>query len=283
MHLDHPNPDRPGLFDPQAQPLLLTLFGSYLKPRTAPVWTGGLVTALAHFGASTSSSRAALARMVSRGLAERSRDGRQVHYTLTERCLALLKDTDDRIFALRGEGTSPVAWTIVWHSLPDSRKAERSQFVQRLRFDGFGPLNDGTWIAPRDLAREVRALAGRMGVGDAVAVFRASSEDDIMHGPLPEQVWHLDAVAERYRRFITAYRPLMDVAGSLSERDAFLSCTRLVHSYRSFASVDPEIPLRIAPHAAERREATHVYLECLTQLKDPAIAYFRELTQPGLA
>lgn len=283
MSPDHPNPDRPDLFDPQPQPLLMTMFGAYLKPRSTPVWSGGLVTALGLFGASTASSRVALARMVDRDLLTRKWEGRLAYYVLTEHGLSVLDATEERIYALRGEKVAPLSWTIVWHSISDDRKAERSQFVQQLRFFGFGPLNDGTWIAPRDLVREVRGAAGRLGIGDALAVFRAAPDDDIMNGPLPQQVWDLDAVAKRYRRFISAYEPLASRAGRLSEEEAFLECTRLVHAFRSFASVDPEIPLQVAPHAPERNVATHVYLQCLKQLKEPAAAYFQQIMQPHSA
>ncbi|MBB5139020.1 DNA-binding transcriptional regulator PaaX, partial [Thermocatellispora tengchongensis] len=65
--------DDDDLFDAQPQSLLLTIFGAFLEPRTAPVWSGGLVAILGYFGFSTAAARIALARLVQRELAERHR------------------------------------------------------------------------------------------------------------------------------------------------------------------------------------------------------------------
>jgi phenylacetic acid degradation operon negative regulatory protein len=264
-------------FEGRPQSLLMTMFGAYLEPRRAPMWSGGLVTALEYFGATTASSRIALARLVQRGLATREKDGRHVYYRLTERALHLLEDGDERIFSLGKRTDSDGAWTLVWHALPDQRKTERSQLVKQLRFHGFGQLQDGTWVSPRDYVPEVQELAAQLGVSDAVAIFRTTPAGDVTRGPLIEHLWPLDEVAKRYREFAAEYRSLDNGTGS--EHDAFLSCTRMVHDFRSFAMVDPELPDGVARHAGARREAIAVFEAAYGRLREPAARHFRELTQ----
>ena len=267
---------RPPKVRPQG--LLMTMFGAYLEPRTAPVWSGGLVTALEHFGATMGSSRIALTRLVQRGLATRDKDGRRVYYRLTERALELLKDGDDRIFSLGRRADSTGAWTLVWHALPDTRKVERSQLVKQLRFYGFGQLQDGTWFSPRDYVPEVQELAARLGVSDAVAIFHTTPAGDVRRGPLIEHLWALDEVAERYRTFAADYSALGN-GRTLSQRRAFICCTKMVHDFRWFAMIDPGLPDTVARHSAARREAIAVFEASYGRLREPAAAHFRALTR----
>jgi phenylacetic acid degradation operon negative regulatory protein len=264
-------------FEGRPQSLLMTMFGAYLEPRTSPVWSGGLVSALEYFGATTGSSRIALVRLVQRGLATREKEGRHVYYRLTERGLHLLEDGDNRIFSLGQRAESNGAWTLVWHALPDTRKIERSQLVKQLRFHGFGQLQDGTWLSPRDYVPEVEELATKLGVSDAVAIFRTEPTGDVTRGPLIAHLWPLDEVAKRYRAFVAEYRPRS--RRKLPDQQAFVTCTKMVHDFRAFAMVDPELPDAVATHAAARREAIAVFETVYGRLHDPAAAHFRTLTQ----
>lgn len=275
--------DSDDLFDAQPQSLLLTIFGAYLAPRTAAMWSGGLVTALGYFGVTAVAARVTLTRLVQRGLARRQRDGRHVYYTLTDRTLHLLEDSDERVFALAEPRREPATtWTLVWHNLPDSRKVERSQFVKQLRFHGFGPLHDGMWAAPRDYAVEVADLVDRLRIGDAVTIFRAAPFGDVLSGPLLDQLWQLDEVARRYRRFADQYGELTHThPGPMPEREAFVRCTEVLQSFRSFADIDPELPEDWITHSAARREAFTVFQQVLARLKEPAAAHFRQLTRTG--
>jgi phenylacetic acid degradation operon negative regulatory protein len=265
-------------FDGHPQSLLMSMFGAYLEPRTAPVWSGGLVTALGYFGGTVASARIALARLVQRGLATRDREGRNVYYRLTSRALHLLEDGDDRVFSLGRRTDHVVAWTIVWHALPDARKIERSEFVKQLRFHGFGQLQDGTWVSPRDYVAEVQSLATTVGVADAVAIFRAAPAGDVTAGPLIDHLWPLDEVARAYRAFSREYRGLAD-RRSIGERQAFVTCTKMVHAFRAFAMVDPELPEAAATHAPSRRDAIAVFEAAYGRLAEPAAAHFRTLTR----
>jgi phenylacetic acid degradation operon negative regulatory protein len=256
----------------------MTMLGAYLEPRTAVVWSGGLVTALTYFGNTSTGSRVALSRFVQRGLAERVKRGRLVFYRLTDRCLHLLEDGDQRIFSLGQPVAEATSWTIVWHALPDSHKAERTQLVRQLRFHGFGQLQDNTWLSPCDYAVEVRELVSLLGVTDRVTIFRAQPDDHVETGPLIKHLWQLDVVAARYRAFAAHYRPLTR-RSAISDKDAFVSCTEMMHAFRAFSSIDPELDESWIPHAGVRLQAIDIFQRVLHRLKPPAAAYFQELTR----
>ncbi|MEV7007065.1 hypothetical protein [Streptosporangium sp. NPDC051022] len=55
--------------------------------------------------------------------------------------------------------------------------------------------------------------------------------------------------------------------------------TRLIHSFQSFADVDPGLPASLAMHADARDQAIRVVEESTGVLLDPAARYFRRITQ----
>src|SRR5439155_11034662 len=118
---------------------------------------------LDEFGFSAGAARVALNRLVARDLLEPSRKGRLVHYALTPRTVQILADGDHRIFTLGREARRPPKWTVLWHAIPEHRRTERTRLVQRLRFLGFGPMQDGTWLAAHDREREVAELVKELG------------------------------------------------------------------------------------------------------------------------
>jgi len=132
----------------QAQDLAITMFGAYVHPRDATVWSGGLVTLLGEFGVSVGAARVALARLVRRDLLSRVKDGRRVHYRSTVRLQHLLDEGDRRIFSLGREEHRAELWTVLWHWLPEELRLQRGRLARRLRFLGFGSVQDGTWVSP---------------------------------------------------------------------------------------------------------------------------------------
>ena len=132
------------------QDLVVTMLGTYVRPFARTVWSGGLVVLLGEFGFSDAAARAALTRLVRRGLIARLRSGRLVHYRLTPRCERLLIEGDRRIFTLGRLPAGSGPWTLLWHQIPEERRLERSRLARRLRFLGFGPVQDSVWIAPQD-------------------------------------------------------------------------------------------------------------------------------------
>ncbi|HVK20819.1 MAG TPA: PaaX family transcriptional regulator, partial [Actinokineospora sp.] len=206
------------MFEPAPQDLVLTILGAHVGPRSgATVWSGGLVALLAEFGFTEGAARVALTRLVRRDLLERAKDGRLVHYTLTARAAAVLAEGDRRIFGLgQGDGAAD-QWTVLWHTVPEDQRVARARLVRRLRFLGFGPVQDGTWLAPRDRTAEVAALLDQLGVSaHAGMLLGAPAQVPDFAGFIP-RVWDLDALAARYESFVAEFQ----TARADDERAAF--------------------------------------------------------------
>jgi phenylacetic acid degradation operon negative regulatory protein len=227
----------------QPQDLVVTLLGTYVRPSGRPVWSGGLVVLLGELGFSHGAARVALTRLVRRGLLERDRSGRLVHYRMTERCDRLLAEGDGRIFTL-GEPRDGAGdgWTLLWHQIPEDRRLERSRLARRLRFLGFGSVQDSVWVSPHDHAEEVAGLLGELGVESFATVFLASVGSDDGLGALVSRAWDLTGLATRYEAFDAEFSRYRGRGASLSDAEAFRVRTRLMHLFRQFPFVDPELP-----------------------------------------
>lgn len=262
----------------QAQPqdLVVTLLGTYVGQRTRTVWSGGLVRLLSELGFSAAASRVALSRLVNRGLLARTRSGRLVHYRLTPRCTALLAEGDARIFALGRRHNDGDCWTVLWHAIPDDRKLERSWLARRLRFLGFGSLQDGTWIAARDREDEVVALLDDLAVRRYAAVMVGRPAASVDFAGVVSRAWDLRQLDQRYRDFVRTFAPYArdGRAHKPRDREAFALRTRLVNAYRAFPALDPELPPSVAPEPKHREQAVSLFHRLYGGLAAPAQRYF---------
>ena len=262
----------------QAQPqdLVVTLLGTYVHQRTQAVWSGGLVRLLGELGFSVAASRVALSRLVARRLLTRERAGRLAHYRLTPRCIALLDEGDARIFALGRRHNDGDCWTVLWHAIPDDRKLERSRLARRLRFLGFGSLQDGTWIAARDREADVVALLDDLAVRKYAAVMVGRPAASVDFAGVVARAWDLRGLDVRYRHFVRTFAPYArdGATRSVSDRDAFSRRTRLVSAYRAFPALDPELPGSVASEPKHRDDAVALFHRLYGRLAAPAQRYF---------
>jgi phenylacetic acid degradation operon negative regulatory protein len=270
----------------QPQDLVVTLLGTYVRPFGRAVWSGGLVMLLREFGFSDGAARAALTRLVRRDLIARVRSGRLVHYSLTPRCERLLIEGDGRIFTLGRLPTNIGPWTVLWHQIPEDRRLERARLGRRLRFLGFGSVQDSVWVSPHDHRDEVAELIGELGVAEHAIVF-SSLLGSGSGGGLPVLVaraWDLSGLEERYDAFCSGFeRYLAPDAPVVSDREAFLVRTRLVHMFRGFAQLDPELPEELAPLSGPRTRAAEIFETLYTGLSASSQRHFDAVTSAGAA
>jgi phenylacetic acid degradation operon negative regulatory protein len=260
----------------QPQDLVVTMLGAYVRPFARTVWSGGLVTLLADFGFSDGAARAALTRLVRRDLIARVRSGRLVHYRLTPRCERLLIEGDGRIFTLGRLPADPGPWTVLWHQIPEDRRLERTRLGRRLRFLGFGSVQDSVWVAPHDHSTEVAELLGELGVGEHATVFVASVREGPGWPALVERAWDLSGLEERYEAFCSEFAQYSDA--SLSDRDAFVIRTRMTHVFRAFAQLDPELPDPLAPLSGPRSRAADIFDTLYESLAPGSQRHFDAIT-----
>jgi phenylacetic acid degradation operon negative regulatory protein len=235
---------------------------------------------LGELGFSEGAARVALTRLVRRGLITRLRDGRLVHYRLTRRADRLLAEGDRRIFSLgqvhEGEGD----WTVLWHQIPEDRRLERSRLARRLRFLGFGSVQDSLWVSPHDHSDEVTALLSELDVAGFATLFTAHPDSVVGLPVLVSRAWDLSGLVDRYQAFSVEFSPWCRrrAQASLVDRDAFTLRTRLIHQFRGFPLIDPELPERLAPVRSARERAAETFHELYEGLAPPSQRHFDAVT-----
>jgi phenylacetic acid degradation operon negative regulatory protein len=225
--------------------VLLTILGELVLPRSGSAWTQTLVDALALLDVEEKNARQAVARLASQGFIESERHGRRVRWKLTAAGRTLLTVGTDRIYGF-GVPTSDWdgRWVVVLCPVPEDQRGKRHQLRSRLEFAGFGFLGPATAIAPHADREEVAsAVLTELDLVDGAALFRAEAGGLVPDEQLLRRAWDLDGLAGRYRE-------LMATFGDRSPRtdDGRLAAlVALVHEWRRFPFIDPEIPARLLP------------------------------------
>jgi phenylacetic acid degradation operon negative regulatory protein len=263
------------------QDLVFTVLGAYARTGPDQVWSGGLVRLLAELDVSNAAARVALARLFQRGLLERHRDGRLVFYRLTKHTEHVLEEGDRRILSLgSSDGDWDGRWTLLWHSIPGEERAARARLGRRLRFLGFGSIQDGAWISPRDREREVTALVEELELATHVDVMIGRPAVSLPVGRLVERAWDLDALTRGYRKFVAQFDRYRTAQArdELDDRGAFRVRTRLVHAFRGFPFLDPDLPIELMPGHPERARAAETFHLVYEALAKPAQRHFDSAT-----
>lgn len=261
------------------------MLGTHMRDRDQRAWSGGMVALLGEFGFSVEASRAALNRLAARKLIARDKDGREVFYSLTPRAQEILAEGDARIFRFGREDTIGSRWTVLWHSLPESRRVERASLATRLRFLGFGSVQDATWVAPHDRETEVLALLDHLDVADYTYVLVGRPAERLDVATVIGQAWDLAEVTDRYRSFVEEFRPFRSKRAqrALAVPESFVIRTRAVHQFRRFPLLDPELPDELMPEPRLRPAAVELFDRVYAGLGEPAQQHFDLVTRGSRA
>lgn len=242
------------------QRLILGLYGEYWFHRPEPLPSAALVTLVEDFGITAPSARVALGRLVKRGLLVHSKQGRNTFYGIAPIAERRLEEVLERI--LRFGTTHPAwdgNWTIVAFSVPEQRRDERHAARVRLRWLGFAPLYDGTWISPSaDPATAADALV-KIGIHTAT-VFTAQLATALADGD-PLEAWDLDELRKDYAAFLEEFSPILARAqrGALAASDALVARTQLIDNWRHLSTIDPDLPPTLLPGNWPQHDARQLF------------------------
>jgi phenylacetic acid degradation operon negative regulatory protein len=228
-----------------AKSVLLTILGELVLPRSGTAWTRSLVDALALLGVEEKNARQALSRLAGQGYLESERHGRRVRWRLSPAGRTLLTVGTERIYGFGLPSTGwDGRWVVVLCPVPEDQRAKRHQLRSRLAFAGFGFLGPATAIAPHaDREAVASTVLTDLELADGAAVFRAEAGELVPDEELLRRAWDLDGLAGSYRELMAGF-------GGRSPRtdDGRLAAlVALVHEWRRFPFVDPEIPAQLLP------------------------------------
>ena len=228
-----------------ARSALLTILGEFVRPRGQAVWTSALLRALAEIGVEQKAARQAISRMAQEGLLVSERSGRRVRWSLTEAGVTLLRDGADRIYGfLRAHREWDERWLVVTVAVPEAQRSLRHRLRTQLTWLGMGSPSPGLWVIP-DAGKEDAVLAVLDELGLRAKAFAWIGTwvpvDDVR--TLISAAWDLDELAEKYRHF-TDWTTEM---APLTSAETFVAQVELVHEWRRFPFLDPDLPASLLP------------------------------------
>jgi len=258
---------------PAARSMLLTVLGEYVLPLADGVWQDALIKALTTLDYKPFAARQALARSVSGGWLRTERHGRRARMFLTDEARAMLSTGAGRIYSFGEPSTWDGQWLLILVHVPEEHRDVRHIIRSRLAWAGFGSLGGGLWITPHtDREAEVEHIAHEL-VSANLLSFRAQFGSMGEPAKVAAQAWDLDDVAERYSRFVTRF----GTGSTASPKDAFRSRTELVHYWRRFPFLDPDLPAEVLPADWPRLQAYGVFRERYAACRRLADGYFGSL------
>lgn len=228
-----------------ARSLLMTVLGEFVLPRDRPVWTSTLVDVLSVFGIEEKSARQALARTAGEGWLVSERVGRRVRWSLTPPGRRLLTEGAERIYGFgRAAGDWDGRWLMLLVSVPEAKRDLRHSLRTRLTWAGFGSPTSGVWISPGTHRQaEAATILRELGLDTEAMSFIAGYGEIGDEEAMVARAWDLSTLKDRYEGFIEQFTGLDPDTGQA----VLHAQTRLVHEWRRFPFLDPQLPGRLLP------------------------------------
>ncbi|HEY2723365.1 MAG TPA: PaaX family transcriptional regulator C-terminal domain-containing protein [Pseudonocardiaceae bacterium] len=264
-----------------ARALLMTVLGEFVLPRRTPVWTRTLVDVLSRLGVEEKTARQSLARTAADGWLTSHRDGRRVCWSLTEEGGELLSEGARRIY---GFGAPDHEWDGRWLVLnvtvPESQRRQRHRLRSRLAWAGLGSPAPGVWISPdADKEPEVARVLAEQGLSDLAFSYLGRFGSIGEPQAVVSQAWDLGGVEADYEAFVTEF----DLARPGTADETLAAQVRLVHAWRRFPFIDPQLPEQLLPAHWAGTRAAEVFRRRHQEWHDTAQRRWDELASAGPA
>jgi phenylacetic acid degradation operon negative regulatory protein len=192
---------------------------------------------------------------------------------LSTETAAMLRSGADRIFSFGEPPEWDGRWLLVVLRVPEQRREVRHQVRTRLAWAGFGSLGGGLWISPH-VAREaeLRSFEDEESVAELLS-FRSELGALGDLDRLISQAWDLAEVADAYHDFIAEFGRLRPK----TPEAVFRAQTLLVHTWRKFPFLDPDLPEAVLPSQWPRMRAHDIFQDRHGAWHSTAQEYFRSL------
>jgi phenylacetic acid degradation operon negative regulatory protein len=256
--------------------MMFTLFGDYIMHRGGEIWVGSLIRIAAQFGLSEQAVRSALSRMSQKGWLKVRRVSNRPYYGPTARTRRLLEEGERRIF-LRRVDPWDRRWRLLVYSIPERKREIRTELRKQLAWLGYAPLSSGSWLCPHDVGEDLAELIERLGLDSFVEMFTASHTGHSAERELAARCWDLAGINRRYEQFLAKYEPTFDAfkrRERVPDSECFVQRFLLIHEYRKFFFIDPELPVELLPDGWRGRQARELFHTFHGQLAEPANRFF---------
>ncbi|MFN8050602.1 MAG: PaaX family transcriptional regulator C-terminal domain-containing protein [Acidimicrobiales bacterium] len=262
-----------GADDPSVPTRLLVLG---LAHRNGDILTSELWPVTEACGLTADQVRSCLRRLVAEGLFTRDGEGRDAVLKATPEGTAALGSMMARHVLAYAQDAAGRGWDRRWRlaafAIPESKRAARDVFRDRLLALGAAPIHNGLYVSPHRWEAEVVDEAERLGIVEHVSM---ATTDDLSVGGVTDPralavaLWPLERIAERYRDFIDTYRDVPDNLDDmrrrgerLSEADFLPGALNIAIRFNQCFELDPMLPPELLPKPWPGREAREILTRC---------------------
>ena len=260
---------------PSTRGYLLTVLGEFVLPVGGRVWTAALLDALGALGVEERTARQAVWRSAERGLLESERIGRRTRWALSDAAHRLLSEGTRRIYSLHREPRPwDGRWLLLYVSVPESQRDLRHRMRTRLGWAGFASIGSGTWVSPWiDRETEAREVLDDLGLASAARSFIAHPGGIGNVNEMVTSTWPLGEIGAGYDAFLERFGA---APAAESGYDAFVNQVRLVHEWRRFPFLDPDLPGDLLPRDWSGYRAAELFHHLHEQWRSSAWSWWRE-------
>lgn len=219
--------------------------------------------------------RSCLRRLVAEGVLDRNGAGRSAQYRATAACLEALHQHRARLrraYELdAGSAGWDGRWRLIAFAVPETERAARDAFRDRLRALGGASVQGGLYVAARDWDDAVAAAAKELRVEGFVT--RATTTDLVVGGvreprEIARRLWRLDELSARYAAFVAQCGPVMPALAAMRAHRvalpdaAFLpGALAMAVAFTPCFDTDPLLPPELLPAPWPGTDAREVLIE----------------------
>jgi phenylacetic acid degradation operon negative regulatory protein len=193
--------------------------------------------------------------------------------SLSARASEFLRTGATRIYSFGSPWRWDGRWLVLILRVPEEQRAVRHQLRTQLAWAGLGSMGAGVWLTPH-VEREAELCAA---IREAPAAEATSFVASLSALGRPEDVvaaaWDLGEVRAQYDAFIEDFCavPMSSAAAG------FRMQTLLVHAWRKFPFLDPDLPSELLPVGWPRRRAHELFRGRRSTWGPAALSFFSEL------
>lgn len=245
----------------------LSFFGARRGGALPGSW---FVEALAPLGVGEPAVRQTLYRMEKSGALEARRAGRVKLYAPSPPTRAVMEAGRARMLGADESGWDG-QWTVIHFRFPAAEWQLRDRLREVLMVEGFGALDPGLYLHPRDRAARVAAAAREAGVEDRLFIVRGHHREGGEARRLVHDLWDIAGIRGRYHTFLERFEAVDP--GALSDFEAFAVRFAAVFQFFRITWDDPELPLELLPDDWPGSRARARAAEIYRGLDAPAVRF----------
>lgn len=234
------------------------------------------VAAIGSLGIAEDAIRQTLFRMERNGAILARRSGRVKLYRPSPATLAIMDAGVWRVQTpapLKWDGV----WTIVHFRVGEEDRDIRDRLREVLLVEGYGAVGPALYLHPRNRATRLMTAAQELGLSGRINVFRGRHAAGMGDRRLVDELWNLDSLADRYRKFIRRFSPIVRTSRAWTGKEAFGLRFAFMFEFFRISWDDPALPLSLLTAEWPGEEARKIADRLMSRLLPGAICYGEEV------